>query len=250
MAVIGLILGFLGPFETYVMPTGLRLIYWVGFILVGYAIYRPMTICAGWLSDSLGVSHWVSALFTTAIAGLLLTFLIGFAISGMRFDPEFMGNRFLLLYFQCALIGYGIYALMRVLFPPDIDPLLETTAAPAEQHTIISAEASIEAIYTRLHDRLPTGFPATIFALCVEDHYVRVHTAERSEMLLLRLKDAMAEMEPIEGMQVHRGWWVAKDAINQAKRDGRNLQLHLSNGLILPVSRSYVGKLKQTGWIS
>lgn len=249
MALIGLVFGFLGPFGTYAMPVALRLVYWVGFIIIGYAIFRPVSISAGWLRESIAMPFWTAELLATAIAALPLTFLIGFAMSGMRFDPSLWGDRFLLLYLQCALIGFGIFLFMRLLFGPD-SPETENDAVRETKLPEMEPEpAKIAPVQTKLHDRLSTGFPSPIIALGVEDHYVRVHSTERTEMLLLRLSDAIKEMEPLEGMQVHRSWWVARDAILTSKRDGRNLRLLLSDGLEVPVSRAYVAKLKQTGWI-
>ena len=113
----------------------------------------------------------------------------------------------------------------------------------------LNGAANITDTKPAILDRLPAGFPTDILALSVEDHYVRVHTLGRSEMILMRLADAISEVSGLDGLQVHRSWWVAKDSIISAKRDGRNLRLVLSNGLEIPVSRSNVGKLKQTGWI-
>ena len=69
IAGIGLVLGLLGPFGTYPMPLALRLAYWIGFILIGYAIFRPITKIAGWLHDmskiafplAIGIAVLVSA---------------------------------------------------------------------------------------------------------------------------------------------------------------------------------------------
>lgn len=249
IAAIGLAFGFLGPFGTYAMPVALRLAYWVGFTIVGYAIFRPVSISAGWLRESTGISIWVAELLSTAVAALPMTFLVGFAISGMRFDPLFFGNQFLLLYAQCAAIGFGIFLFMRMLFGRDGKAQVQAISANGDTPEAKPVTGDKKPVLTKLHGRLAPGFSSSIIALGVEDHYVRVHSAERTEMLLLRFSDAIKEMESLEGMQVHRSWWVARDAILTSKRDGRNLRLSLSGGLEVPVSRAYVTKLKQTGWI-
>ncbi len=248
MALIGLIFGFLGPFGTYAMPVALRLAYWVGFIIIGYAIFRPVSISAGWLRESIAMPFWTAELLATAIAALPLTFLIGFAMSGMRFDPSFWGDGFLILYLQCAVIGFGIFLFMRLLFGPDRSDAESEEAREPEPREIMSDLVKISPVQTKLHDR-QSGIPDRIIALGMEDHYVRVHGPESTEMLLMRLSDAIREMEPLEGMQVHRSWWVARDAIVTSRREGRNLRLVLFGGLEVPVSRAYVTKLKQSGWI-
>ncbi|MEP3225165.1 MAG: LytTR family DNA-binding domain-containing protein [Parasphingorhabdus sp.] len=244
MALIGLVFGFLGPFGTYAMPLALRLAYWVGFILIGYAIFRPVSISANWLREAVALPAWGAEALATAVAALPLTFLIGFAISGMRFDADFFGDRFLGLYIQCALIGFGIFLFMRLLFDSnETEPVQPSETQPS------APPPPPAAVKFPLRDRLPSGFADPVIALGVEDHYVRVYSSSHSEMLLLRLSDAIREIEPLEGMQVHRSWWVARNAIEKTKREGRNLRLVLNSGLEVPVSRAYVTKLKQLGWI-
>ncbi len=248
IAGIGLILGLLGPFGTYPMPMPLRLLYWVGFILVGYAIFRPITRAAGWLHEHSRIPLPIAITMAVAVAALPLTILIGFAISGMQWGAYLSGSAFGLLYLQCAGVGVGIFLLMRLIFSADRQQTAQEPA-PASDPATGDTRFQSQDIRTKLLGRLPPGFPPDILALGVEDHYVRVHTAERSEMLLMRLSDAIGEMDGIDGERTHRSWWVARDAVRTSRRDGRNLRLILHNGLEVPVSRTSVAKLKQLGWI-
>ena len=61
--------------------------------------------------------------------------------------------------------------------------------------------------------RLPARSRAELLHLRMQDHYVEVHTAAGSELLLLRFRDALREVEDINGLQVHRSHWVARDAV-------------------------------------
>ena len=83
----------------------------------------------------------------------------------------------------------------------------------------------------------------------MEDHYVRVHTALGSELVLMRLRDAMAHVAEIEGRQTHRSWWVARGAVEDVVREGRNIRLVLARGIEAPVSRAQVSELKEAGWL-
>ena len=83
----------------------------------------------------------------------------------------------------------------------------------------------------------------------MEDHYVRAHTRRGSDLILIPLKDAIAELGEVEGMQVHRSWWVARAAVAAPVANGRNLFLRLTNDMQVPVSRASVAKLKLAGWI-
>jgi DNA-binding LytR/AlgR family response regulator len=69
-------------------------------------------------------------------------------------------------------------------------------------------------------------------------------------LLLMPLGQAIAHMDDVEGLQVHRSWWVARHAVQCSIRDGRNLRLRLTTGLETPVARSKVGMLRSAGWLS
>ena len=86
--------------------------------------------------------------------------------------------------------------------------------------------------------------------LQMEDHYVRAHTPLGSDLILIPLKDAVAELTGVEGLKVHRSWWVAKRAVGRSILNGRNCGLRLSNGLDVPVSRASIAKLRAAGWLS
>jgi DNA-binding LytR/AlgR family response regulator len=99
-------------------------------------------------------------------------------------------------------------------------------------------------------ERLPLKLRGgEIWAVEAEDHYLRLHTSKGQDLILMRLADAVAELDGIEGMQVHRSWWVARSAIADAKRgDGRAI-LTLKDGSTVPVSRTYAGELRDRRWI-
>ena len=99
-------------------------------------------------------------------------------------------------------------------------------------------------------ERLPLKLRgAEVWAVEAEDHYLRLHTSKGQDLILLRLADAVAELEGIEGMQVHRSWWVARDAITDARRGDGRATLTLRDGAEVPVSRTYAAQLREKGWI-
>jgi len=83
----------------------------------------------------------------------------------------------------------------------------------------------------------------------MEDHYLRIHTALGSDLILLRLRDALAELGPTRGRQVHRSWWVADGAVASVERDAGRITLVLRNGLRVPVSKSFREPVKEAGWL-
>jgi DNA-binding LytR/AlgR family response regulator len=97
-------------------------------------------------------------------------------------------------------------------------------------------------------ERVPSRLGRELIALEAEDHYLRVHTALGSELILARLSDAVAQLEGFDGLQVHRSWWVAADAVAGLVVQNGRLGLQLRNGLIAPVSRTYRGAVRARGW--
>lgn len=98
----------------------------------------------------------------------------------------------------------------------------------------------------RLSPRLGTR----LLVIATEDHYLRVTTALGEELILFRLSDAVAELDPALGQQVHRSYWVARQAVSSVERQGHRTTLVLVNGAKVPVSRTYVPLLRAAGWLS
>src|SRR6185295_4127578 len=101
----------------------------------------------------------------------------------------------------------------------------------------------------RFFERLPPKLKGgVVYAIQAEDHYLRLHTSKGSDLILMRLTDAIAELDGIEGAQTHRSWWVAKDAVESTKRDGDRVTLVLKGGAEAPVSRPNIRPLREAGW--
>lgn len=98
--------------------------------------------------------------------------------------------------------------------------------------------------------RLPLKFrQADLHAISSEDHYLRVHTSLGEELILMRLADAVRELDGAGGLQVHRSWWVAPPAVCDVKRAGGKITLVLPSGKEVPVSRTYAAAARDAGLI-
>lgn len=103
---------------------------------------------------------------------------------------------------------------------------------------------------TKFLERLPLKLRgAEVWAVEAEDHYLRLHTSKGQDLILLRLADAVDELAGIEGAQVHRSWWVARDAIADARKGDGRATLVLKDGSEVPVSRTYARIIRDLGWI-
>lgn len=101
----------------------------------------------------------------------------------------------------------------------------------------------------RFLERMPAKLKgAIIYAISAEDHYLRLHTSKGSDLILMRLSDAITELEGLEGAQTHRSWWVSRGAVESVRRDGDRVTLVLTTGVEAPVSRPNVKPLRDAGW--
>ena len=250
VVVVGAALGLLGPFGSYALPDAIRLAYWIGFGVVGYAVYRPIQMVAFWLAETTIIPIWVALLLAAAIAALPLTGLIGFALAGMQYSDSYLGAGFPILYFQVFGIGLGFQFFMRLLFADreSIDGVAAEAPSP-----MVPLDINAIPLPTRpdvpLLKRLQPELGDHLVCLEMQDHYVKVHMLAGSTMLLMRLRDAIAELGGVEGQQVHRSWWVARDEVRAIRRQGRAVKLELTNGLLAPVARNRQEALKREGWL-
>jgi len=94
--------------------------------------------------------------------------------------------------------------------------------------------------------RIKPELGSTVLALAAEQHYLRVYTTLGNDLILYRFADAVREMGA-RGVQVHRSYWVAKDAGASTEMDATKAQIVLKNGLKVPVSRTYKLAAREIG---
>ena len=116
-------------------------------------------------------------------------------------------------------------------------PAVSNEPAPSPDATTATGGAAGE---PRLVSRLPANLRgAEIQALEAEEHYTKIHTSKGNTLLLMRFSDAIAEMNPQPGLQVHRSFWVSQAAVERVARVDQRWVIRLHGGLNIPVSRSY-----------
>lgn len=253
MAMLAIVVGFLGPFGSYI---GNSLTYrvqaWGGLLLGAYLFVRPLI----WGLDRLA-GHTAlppKALpFWGAVAMAVPLAMLWRAVGQDAFRA--LNGYTVLLPFALlsALAVLGVTRWSQNLSERLASRMLDPLAAspPEERQVAIEGRsgAEIAASAPRLLLRLGPGFQAPIIALQSEDHYVRVHGAKGSELLLMRLRDAIAEMDATPGEQVHRSWWVARDGTLGLAKSGRSWTVRLINGELAPVARESVGRIQRSGFL-
>ena len=243
MTVIGLVLAMIGPFGTATAPLALRLVSWVWLAWLGYAFYRPLAPLVAWLHMRLElpkVGLWIGLI-------LLATMPLTAAIWVIEFLPGPIPaptlEDALLAYLNVLVIGASIVVVFYLLERGKGDTHGQASAlSPAEKPT---PQDDLRPAFLA---RLSAELGSDLIALEMEDHYVRAHTMLGSDLVLLRLRDALGELDGIDGAQVHRSWWVARDAVEGVEREGRSVRLVLPRGIAAPVARSRMAELTKAGW--
>lgn len=243
LAAVGALLGLAAPFGSDGLPPPSRLFFWVGFVLAGYLIFRPVSAVARWLTEETRVPPWLAVLLVAVVASLPLAAVIAFSLAKLAGTDFWSGSRFLVLYGQVALVGICIHLLMSLVFrsEPESEPAPAAHEADPPVSGPVPRSTDGENPFLR---RLPAELGRDLLSLQMQDHYVQVRTALGTTLLLMRFRDAVAELGEA-GIQVHRSWWAAFDAMEVLERDGRSARLRLRGGSTLPVSRACLPAVRE-----
>lgn len=233
-AAAGLFLAFVGAFDTGPAPLTTRLLYWAPLLMAGALLGQATS---GLLSrfPRATLNPWVFGALLALVLSIPAT-LVVWGYTDLMFGAAISVAGLPVLFFSVLLISAAMTAIMIAVNWPG----RMTHAAPP----FSGAPAA-----PRFADRLPPKLKgAVIYAVSAEDHYLRLHTSKGSDLILMRLSDALSELEGLEGAQTHRSWWVARDAVEGMQRDGDKVTLTLKGGAMAPVSRPNVRPLREAGW--
>lgn len=231
---VGLLLGFAGPFGSYpAFPTATRYAFWLGLTAAGVvaavaagAVLPPSRVRAGPIR--IGAVALVSA--------LPMTFVVAWTLSlvqpGRFFTPQQLPALFAAVAAVQLLIVYATTVTARTTDGAEVRGLIPARPGP-------EVEAIPAAFPSALLSRLPPAVGSDIIALETEDHYLRVHAAGGSALILMRMADAVALLDPQLGAQVHRRWWVAQAAVAGLRTEGQKLSLRLIDNTVVPVGRTF-----------
>lgn len=230
-ALVGVFLSFVEAFGSERVAFLPRTAFMVAVGLVGATLGMLSFRVAGLLPISRRglVAHTVvSGTLMTPFMGLLVWGSVWLVSGGRAYRHE-LPQYLLITWMMClAMSGFAIFLSHRRLTAPEV-------VAPAP---------------VKFLERLPLKLRgAQVWAVEAQDHYLRLHTSKGQDLILMRLADAVAELEGIEGAQVHRSWWVAREAVADARRGDGRATLTLKDGSEVPVSRTYARLIREAGWI-
>jgi hypothetical protein len=224
-------------FGLEILPLGGRLLYWLFLLGLGQVGSRLIGASLDPMQGSLGKLVLAGAARCILIS-VPVTLVVWF-VTAMALSQSLQIARLPWLYFPVLVV---VAAMLSV--------NLLTQRRPVTTHAETARDggpqpAKLAPILMRLPPKLRG---ATLYAVQAEDHYVRLHTNAGSDLVLLRFADALNELRGLEGGQVHRSWWVARDAVTSPSRKDGKLFLVLAGGIEVPVSRTFARALHADGW--
>lgn len=226
-ALAGLFLGILAPLGTQFMSVTGRIAFWVSICVIGAV---GAASADGILIYFKKKPHPLILTGLQATGSSLLVF--GFLLSQISLTGI---NSILLSLFYVCLISLAICSIGVIL---------------RKQIVFQTTQLEENPELPRLLEKLPIRLNnSKIFALNSEDHYVHIHTSKGTEMTLMRLSDAVRDSQPLDGLKVHRSWWVARQGIEEIQKKNRTAVIKLKNGLSVPVSRAGYKIIKDARWI-
>lgn len=231
---MGVLMGFLGPFDSNEAAVETRYLYWTICMVGGGLIAFAVDDGLNWRIRSMGVRLAVaSALATPLVTLFVLT--TQFVMFNQGFHWIIYGQ-LLWQVFPIMLAAITVRALVWRRSPTRIET--RTVIAPPLPEA--------EAAFRRRLSAKRRG--ARLIAVEAHDHYLKVHTDAGAELITLRFADALSELALAHGWRIHRSWWVAADAVQSIRWRRGVGELHLLCDLKAPVSRTYAGILKEAGW--
>lgn len=213
--VVTVLVSFSGPFGTYEgFPFLHRLVYWA--IVVAISIVAGATVRVVLRRTFRSLGDWGLTLANAVVMSLVLTvpvMLFTNAISAGTDGKNIPSPGEIM--FLIFIVAVGVGALRSLLSQPP------PPAGP------------------RLMQRVEPEMRGRVIRLAVFDHYVSLITEKGETRLLMRFCDAIAELPPVEGVQVHRSHWVAVDAVQERLCEKGRLFLKTDDGALVPVSRNF-----------
>uniref|UniRef100_UPI003A911B6A LytTR family DNA-binding domain-containing protein n=1 Tax=Minwuia sp. TaxID=2493630 RepID=UPI003A911B6A len=206
--------------------------YWGFMIIVNWLQLRLCNVLLHrWLGEQ---RFWTAVLGACLIASVPATFEVIW-LEG-HFRPELDGELgFFFLYPQVLTLSTAIMVPISYFFLRQNPDTTKTTPASTG---------------SAFMKRIPVALGTDLHALQAEDHYIRVYTAQGDDLILHRFSDAMIELENLDGLRVHRSWWVARAGLADVARHDRKVFLVLKNGTEVPVSRTYMPAVRDAGWLA
>lgn len=222
--------------------------FWLLLCFSGYFVYAPIIYFGNEflykMSKVLRARYWLRITLLAALGSVIMSFIVPLVVINF-FDVQIayltLVPQIMLRTFIVGGLISGVYSLKNYLQTQNQQLLKQQQQLSAQQ---AQNSNSINKKYQDFMTKLPLDKRGKLICLEMDDHYLKVHTDKGSDLILMRFKDALACLDEYPGIQTHRSWWVAQDAIVSEEKEGRKLLLKLVNQQLVPVSRRYTEQVK------
>lgn len=246
LLLLGAVFGWLGPYGTFQDLSFVnRFVYWVAaFLLIGMGTSLTMRTIAQ-AEPSRTWPTPVQAIVGTLVVAVPSSFVVIALETIFRRPPAITFANLARIYVSVAVV------MIAIAIPWTIIRKHRTHAAASVQpgQSLSAPQAGARSGDSPFLRRLPAKLGTDLLCVATEDHYLRVTTTLGHDLILFRLSDAIAELDPGLGQQVHRSYWVARRAVAGVERNGQRTSLLLTNGATVPISRTFLPALREAGWL-
>lgn len=207
-----------------------RLVYWGVIIGLSSVIMTFLSVLAHRMTEARGW-NWALVAGLAGMVGVLPVLGTVWLADGLAagFGSGGAGIATLAAYVAPSVIGVTLAVNAYI----EVQGRRVPVASGARQ------EVSRQAVPTVLQSKLPHHLGREIVALRAQDHYLEVTTPKGRCMVLMRLGDAVRDLEGVRGMQVHRSWWISLAHVARTEKGANGPEVVLSTGARVPVGRSY-----------
>jgi len=229
MIVLFTLVGPFGTFDKLSLP--MRLLYWTT-TMTGTWLITMITVGLTKVLLPKNIPAAVMMLTGSSIAAFPNAAYLDIVIHWFLQLPPDLGFWYQFIYALPISIVFG----MIVLFA------LASEFKEAESEPGLAAENPLIA-------RLPHAKRGPVMHLSMQDHYVQVTTTHGSELVLMRMADAVHAMDGQNGLQIHRSHWIARDHVADTRREKGQPIVVMKDDSEFPVSRSFTKAAKEAGVI-
>lgn len=225
-----IIAGYMGPFGTFILLDVIdRYLFWT--VLTGWGLFL-VAVAMSWAEVFFPNLTYRQEELGRAV--IIPPVIVGTSYPAIHayFAPLPVPLTVLEAVFACYLLA-ALVGSARIAIEYGVDTAGDATGKAAGPRA------------PRLMKRLPEGAAGPILRLSAKDHFVDIITPTDRHTVRMRLADAVAEMDGVEGVFTHRSHWVAKDAIREVKRAGTKHYVLAADSELVPVSRSNIDKLAE-----
>lgn len=230
----GILCGLIGPYGSFVANPINRICFWVSVFWAGALILWPATTAMLRWAERRRFPPLLAAAVTMLIACIPLA-VFAWASCSLFWPVHASG-----------IMPQEWYVFTLIIAAPATAAALWIEGFRIAPDDIAAGQRP--PVRPQVAGQLPERLLDLVICLQMEDHHVRAFTAGGSQLYFAAMRDVVEQLGA-RGLQVHRSWWVANDAVIGSSEVNRSFELLLRNGMKVPVARSRIAAVRAVGML-